>query len=95
MNRITWEGDQQTMTGYILGEAERYKVKTRVFEIHYTPGAFGLPTNAVPYLIAHRLPFRGIERRFGTQKLAQEHAERYLVWAFRLMGFVPEEKNDA
>lgn len=96
-NRITWEGGQASMTGYVYGEAEKYKVKVEVFEISYRPGARGLPTNATPYLIAHRLPFRGIERRFGTQKLAQEHAERYLVWAFRLMGFVPDpsKENDS
>lgn len=86
-DRITWEGDRAVMTGYILGEAEKYKAKTRVFEIHYLPNLDRL----LPYGLAHRLPYRGIERRFGTQKAAQEHAERYLVWAFRLMGFVPEE----
>jgi hypothetical protein len=87
-DRITWEGDQQKMTGYLIGEAEKFKAKTRVFEIWFSPSG-----TATPYLIAHRLPFRGIERRFGTRKLAQEHCERYLVWAFRLMGFQPIEED--
>jgi len=92
-DRITWEGDHDTMTGYIYGEAEKFKVKTRAFEIRYLPGAWGLPTNNAPYVIAHRLPFRGIERKFGSVKLAQQHAERYLVWAMRLMGFQPIEAD--
>lgn len=86
MARITWEGDTPSMTGYILGEAKGYKAKIRAFEIKRSPFR---EDSATPYLLAHRLPFRGIERKFGSLKLAQEHAERYLVWAMELMGFKP------
>lgn len=92
MNRITWEGDQAKMTGYIYGEAEKYKAKIAVFSIRYSVHPADRQAGT-PYLLAHRLPFRGIERKFGSFKEAQAHAERYLVWAFRLMGFVPDNKD--
>jgi len=92
MDRITWEGDRAVMTGYLLGEAEKYKTKTRVFEIGYGHG--GDLAGPGRYYVAHRLPFRGIERHFGTAKEAQKHCERYLVWAFRLMGFAPIEDSE-
>ena len=92
MDRITWEGDQTRMDGYIYGEAEKYKAKILIFSISFRPK----PSDEIdrtPYRLAHRLPFRGIERRFGSIKLAQQHAERYLVWAMRLMGFQPIEEE--
>lgn len=86
MARITWEGDTPSMTGYIPGEAKGYKAKIRVFEIKRSPFREDFAT---PYLLAHRLPFRGIERKFGSIAEAQKSAERYLLWAMELMGFKP------
>ena len=92
-DRITWEtGRYAGQTGYIYGEAEKYKVKVEVFSISYSSDRADIKAKT-PYLIAHRLPFRGIERKFGSVKLAQQHAERYLVWAMRLMGFQPIEAD--
>lgn len=85
--RITWEtGKLGAQTGYILGEAKGYKAKIEVFEVQYSRNPADRIAGA-PWLLAHRLPFRGIERKFPTLKAAQEHAERYLVYAFELMGF--------
>lgn len=85
--RIAWEtGKLGAQKGYILGEAKGYKAKIEVFEVQYSRN----PSDRIagtPYLLAHRLPFRGIERKFPTLKAAQEHAERYLMYAFELMGF--------
>jgi hypothetical protein len=92
--RLTWEpGRFNAQTGYIYGEAEKYKAKIETFSISYTTDRADIVAGT-PYLLAHRLPFRGIERKFGSMKLAQEHAERYLVWAMRLMGFEPIDKED-
>lgn len=90
MSRITWEGDQTLQTGHILGESQGFKAKIAVFSIRLSAH----PTDrasSTPYILAHRLPFRGIERKFGSIAEAQKHAERYLVYAFDLMGFTPKE----
>lgn len=87
---ISWEGDNAKLTGFIAGEAKGYKAKIVIFEVRYAPAA----DPAHPWVLAHRLPFRGVARRFGTAGFAREHAERYLVWAFELMGFVPKNEVD-
>lgn len=89
MGRITWEaGRMGSQTGYIHGEARGYKAKIEVFSIELTlKGGGGLGAQ-----LAHRLPFRGVERKFPTVKDAQAHAERYLVYAMELMGFVPKSE---
>jgi hypothetical protein len=92
--RIAWEGDQNSQTGYIHGKARGYEPKIRVFAISRSVDREDFKAGT-PYILAHRLPFRGLERKFGTVKLAQEHAERYLVWAMELMGFFPKEDDDA
>lgn len=93
-DRITWEsGRFQHQTGYIYGEAKKFKVRIEVFSISYTSSRDDVKAGT-PYILAHRLPFRGVERKFGTAKLAQEHAERYLLWAFELMGFFPKEESE-
>lgn len=90
--RITWEaGRYGTQTGYIYGDARGYKPKIQVFEISYATDRADVKAGT-PYILAHRLPFRGAERKFGSIKLAQDSAERYLVWAMELMGFVPKEE---
>jgi hypothetical protein len=92
MQRITWEGDHARQTGYILGEANGYKAKIEVFAISHSKNVADA-WNATPWILAHRLPFRGIERKFGNLADAQKHAERYLVYAFDLMGFAPKETD--
>lgn len=91
--RITWEpapGGGQT--GYIHGEAHKFKVKVEMFSITFRPNRHD-EADRTPYVLAHRLPFRGIERRFGNVKHAQDHCERYLVWAMELLGFQPITKE--
>ena len=91
-DRITWEaGSYASQTGYILGEAKKFKVKVEVFSISYTTSRADIK-DGTPYILRHRLPFRGIERKFGSVKEAQAHCERYLLWAFELMGFVPKDE---
>lgn len=95
MDRITWEtGQYGGQTGYIYGEAKKFKVKVEVFSISYTSSRADVRAGT-PYLLRHRLPFRGIERKFGSVAEAQKHCERYLLWAFELMGFEPIKKDDA
>ncbi len=92
MNRITWEpGKFGSQTGYILGESQGFKAKIEVFSVSYSSDRADIKSGT-PYLLAHRLPFRGIERKFGSVKEAQAHCERYLVYAFDLMGFAPKER---
>lgn len=87
MDHITWEtGRYGGQTGYIYGEAKKFKVKVEMFSIMYSSNRDDI-ANGTPYILAHRLPFRGIERKFGTVKLAQKHCERYLLWSMELMGF--------
>ena len=94
MNRITWESGQYgSQYGYIYGEAKGHKVKIQLFSISYTTSREDVRAGT-PYTLAHRLPFRGIERKFGNIKEAQAHCERYLLWAFELMGFEPIEKEE-
>lgn len=94
MDRIRWEtGHYGSQTGYIYGDARGYKPKIEVFGISYTTSRDDIKAGT-PYLLAHRLPFRGVERKFGSVTEAQKHAERYLVWAFELMGFVPKDAED-
>lgn len=93
MSRITWEGDQTQQEGFVIGETNGFRAKVLVFSISLRPDRMGI-RSSTPYLLAHRLPFRGIERKFGTLAEAQKHAERYLVYAFDLMGFVPKEDSE-
>src|SRR5690606_26899303 len=37
----------------------------------------------------HRLPFQPVSRTFKTARDAQQHAERFLLLAVELLGFVP------
>ena len=94
LGRITWEaGRYSNYTGYILGEAKGYKAKIEVFSISYTSNRADIKAGT-PWVLAHRLPFRGIERKFGKLEEAQKHAERYLLWAFELMGFFPKKEGE-
>lgn len=93
MERITWEGDSSLQKGYILGEALGHKAKIAVFSIKLSLNP-AIAHSVTPYVLAHRLPFRGVERRFGSRAEAQKHAERYLVYAMELMGFIPKENGE-
>ena len=91
-DRITWEGDKPgTLLGYIHGEAHRYKIKTLMFQIeHGSPSAqIGLP-----YRLLHRLPLQQLALNFATTRDAQKHAERYLLLAMELWGFIPKGGPD-
>lgn len=93
LGRITWEASRYGgQTGYIYGEAKKYKAKIELFSICYTSSREDIKAGT-PYILRHRLPFRGIERKFGNVKEAQAHCERYLLWAMELMGFVPAEEG--
>lgn len=92
-SRITWEpGSYSVLRGYINGEAKGYKAKIPLFAIDYSSDRKDAQAGT-PYLLSHRLPFRGIERKFGSRQEAQKHAERYLLWAMELMGFFPREEG--
>lgn len=91
--RITWEQTRYgSQTGYIYGEAKGFKARIELFSIIYTSRRADV-TAGTPYLIQHRLPFRGIERKFANLQGAQKHAERYLLWSMELMGFTPIDKG--
>lgn len=84
--RLTWESASNGgQHGYILGTAHGYNAKITLFGISFDPivGPGG------PWVLAHRLPFQQLDKRFSTAKAAQQHAERYLLLATELMGFVP------
>lgn len=86
MNRITWEaapnGGQQ---GFITGTAHGYNAKTVLFGIVFDP----MPGTGGPWSLRHRLPFQPLDKNFPTAKVAQLHAERYLLLAMELIGFQP------
>lgn len=87
-NRITWEAtEHSTYKGFILGESRTYKAKIHIFTVKLSIN----PRTAGQYFLYHRLPLQQIDRGFGDLRNAQNHAERYLLLAFELMGFEPAE----
>jgi hypothetical protein len=87
LNRIAWESAADGgYNGHIRGRAHGYDAKIQLFEI-----VLALPLGeTVPfYRLKHRLPFAPVTRQFQTARVAQQHAERFLLLAVELLGFVP------
>lgn len=85
LSRVTWEpAGNGGYTGHIRGRAHGYDAKIELFEVHL---AFD---SAQPYYrLAHRLPFAPVTRKWLVPRDAQQHAERFLLLAVELLGFVP------
>lgn len=86
LSRITWESAADGgYTGHIRGRKHGYDAKIELFEVRLA--AHG---GQLWYRLAHRLPFAPVTRKWPTARDAQQHAERFLLLAVELMGFVPE-----
>lgn len=87
LSRITWESaGNGGYTGHIRGRAHGYDAKIELFEINVALPLGGLTAY---YKLAHRLPFAPVTRKYATAREAQQHAERFLLLAVELLGFVP------
>lgn len=87
LSRITWEpAGNGGYTGHIRGRAHGYDAKIVLFEIHVALPLGGLTAY---YKLSHRLPFAPVARKWLTAREAQQHAERFLLLAVELLGFVP------
>lgn len=87
LSRITWESAADGgYTGHIRGRAHGYDAKIVLFEVRL---ALGLGESVPFYRLAHRLPFAPVTRKWASAREAQQHAERFLLMAVELMGFVP------
>lgn len=88
LSRITWEpAADGGYAGHIRGRKHGYDAKIELFEIRV---ALGLSERTPFYRLAHRLPFAPVTRKWATAREAQQHAERFLLLAVELLGFVPE-----
>lgn len=86
LHRITWEAAPDGgYAGHIRGRAHGYDAKIELFEVT-VQGSGGIRAR---FHLKHRLPFRPIHREFPTARTAQQHAERFLLLAVELLGFVP------
>lgn len=87
LSRVTWEpAGNGGYTGHIRGRAHGYDAKIELFEIHVALPLGGLTAY---YKLSHRLPFAPVNRKWSTAREAQQHAERFLLLAVELLGFVP------
>lgn len=86
LSRITWEpAADGGYTGHIRGRKHGYDAKIQLFEVRIAADG-----GQLWYRLAHRLPFAPVTRKWQTARDAQQHAERFLLLAVELMGFVPE-----
>lgn len=90
LSRITWESAADGgYTGHIRGRKHGYDAKIELFEIRLSADG-----SQFRYRLAHRLPFAPVTRKWASAREAQQHAERFLLLAVELMGFVPETPRD-